>query len=491
MSRSDPARIIQSNSVQADSRADPLAGEDFTHDLLLALDRSRPRALRAQLEHQLREAIQEGRLAAGSALPPSRALASGLEISRSVVVEAYGQLVAEGYLEARTGSATRVRSYPSGAPATDEHRDEASGRFQFRSGLPDAASFPRHAWLRHYRSVLSSDMAAAFGYPPAQGESELRVALSSYLARVRAVRTTPDQMLICGGFSQGLVLICRALGARGATRVAVEDPCFSMHRRLIRAAGLEPVPVRVDREGIDVSRLAELAVDAALVAPAHSYPTGVVLSSARRAKLVEWARRTGALVIEDDYDAEFRYDRAPIGALQGLAPARVVYGGTASKTLSPALRLGWLAAPADLVGELVRAKFHEDLASEALSQRTLARFIEEGGFARHLRRVRPIYRRRRDELIRSLAEHLPEAGATGVPAGLQLFIRLPEGLRDADVQQAARARGVHVEPTTRHWADRDPPFQALLIGFGAIHESAIEGGVQRLAAAIRSLGREI
>ncbi len=463
------------------------AEQDFKLELPLELDRSRPRELRVQLEHQLREAIQHGRLAAGSALPPSRALAAGLELSRSVVVEAYAQLVAEGYLESRRGSATRVRAGQPGLAARRPRGQGSPGAFQFRSGLPDPRTFPAPVWLRHYRAALQSDIDGGLGYPRPQGESELRVALADYLARVRAVRTTPERLIVCGGFTQGLALICRALRSRGARRIAVENPCFSMHRTQIRASGIEPVPVPVDGDGIDVSRLAESDVDAVLVAPAHSYPTGVALSPERRGRLLDWVRSEHALVIEDDYDADFRYDRAPIGALQGLGPEHVIYGGTVSKTLSPALRLGWIAVPEHLLGELVRVKFQDDIATEAIGQRTLARFIEAGDLTRHLRRVRPIYRDRRKTLVAALEEHLPGSRVTGVPAGLQVFVALDERLDEAELLRAAGARGVYVEQTARHWADRRAPFPALLIGFGTVHESSIEAGVQRLAEAVRSV----
>ncbi len=465
----------------------PEAEQDFKLELPLELDRSRPRELRVQLEHQLREAIQQGRLAAGSALPPSRALAAGLELSRSVVVEAYAQLVAEGYVEARRGSATRVRAGQPGLGARRPRGQGSAGAFQFHSGLPDPRTFPAPVWLRHYRAALQSDIDGGLGYPTPQGESELRVALADYLARVRAVRTTPERLIVCGGFTQGLALICRALRSRGARRIAVENPCFSMHRTQIRASGIEPVAVPVDGDGIDVSRLAESDVDAVLVAPAHSYPTGVALSPERRGRLLDWARSEHALVIEDDYDADFRYDRAPIGALQGLGPEHVIYGGTVSKTLSPALRLGWIAVPEHLLGELVRVKFQDDIATEAIGQRTLARFIEAGDLTRHLRRVRPIYRDRRETLVAALEKHLPGSRVTGIPAGLQVFVVLDERLDEAEVLRAAGARGVHVEQTARHWADRRAPFPALLIGFGTVHESSIEAGVQRLAEAVRSV----
>lgn len=481
--------IIQTNPGDVlDGERAPVS-DGFQPDMLLAIDRSRPRELRAQLEHHLREAIYTRRLAPGSPLPPSRALATQLQIARSVVVEAYSQLRAEGYLEARQGSGTRVRADGARshrAPAASRSRI-ASATLQFHSGVPDPATFPRRAWLRHYREVVTTQPDSAFGYPEPQGAIELRAALAAYLARVRAVRTTPEQMLICGGFSQALVLLCRALALRGATRIAVEDPCFSMHRRLIRAAGLDPVPVPVDADGIDVCDLSRRSVSAVLVAPAHTYPTGTVLSSDRRVALLQWAQDNDTIVIEDDYDAEFRYDRAPIGSLQGLDPAHVVYGGSASKTLSPSLRLGWLAAPGALIADVLRAKFVDDIATETLGQLTLARFIERGDLTRHLLRVRPIYRRRRDQLIAALARHLPEARVVGAAAGLHLLVQLPPHLREEDVAAAARDRGVHVEGAARHYADRRHAPPSLLIGYGKIHDTAIEEGITRLSAAVHAL----
>ena len=463
---------------------------EFPADLLVELDRSRPRTLRAQLERGLRQAIARRSLAPGTALPPSRVLAAELGLSRSLVVGAYEQLVIEGYLEARQGSGTRVR-----APGFDTREAGAGpgdspywpvplgydGKIS-RSGLPDPGLFPRNEWLRHYRDALQELPDLGLLYPPPRGVPELRTALAAYLGRVRGVRASPDQVVICGGFSQGLNLLCRALGKRGVTRIAVEDPCFAFHRRIIDAAGLEPVPVPVDDDGIQVAALAGLDVSAVLLSPAHSYPTGVALSANRRVQLVEWARAADALVIEDDYDAELRYDRLPVGALQGLDPDRVVYGGSVSKVLSPALRLGWLVAPPELAGDIIVTRMLEDFAPEALGQLTLARFIDSGGFARHLRKVRPIYRARRDRLLAALEAHLPEMQPSGEAAGLHLLLRLPGG-RDPDAFASAAARyDVHLEDATWHWAQRCDAPATLLVGYGAQREHALVSGIEKLAA---------
>jgi GntR family transcriptional regulator/MocR family aminotransferase len=506
---------LNTQTNQADGTAAAGVPEPgFAPDLLIGIDRGR-RDLRAQLERGLRDAIQDGRLPVGTVLPPSRTLARELSLARSVVVEAYSQLAAEGYLHSRQGSATRVRAARSDPPhhrnAASEQPSSVSDIFQTSlpdqgsfdtptqrhgrgirltsGGLPDPASFPRQAWLRHYRAVLTDQPDASFRYPQPQGTFELRQALAGHLGRVRAVRTTPDQLLICSGFAQGLSLVCGVLRSRGVTAVAVEDPCFSYHRRLIRAAGLQPIHVRVDEEGLDVAELADRAVGAVLLSPAHSYPTGAVLSADRRAQLLDWARTADALIIEDDYDAEFRYDRTPIGTLQGLAPDHVIYGASTSKILTPALRLGWLVVPEHLLGDLLAAKALHDLGTETFGQLTLARFVESGDLGRHLRRMRPVYHARRDALVDAFATHLPDAAPAGVAAGLHLFIRLPQDCDEGALVQAAARHGLHVEGAARHWADPRAAPPALVIGYGALHETGAARCVAALAAAYADCAR--
>jgi GntR family transcriptional regulator/MocR family aminotransferase len=460
-------------------------------DLLVRIDRGAGKGLRAQLEQELRQGIQEGRLAAGVPLPATRVLARQLGLARSVVVEAYSQLAADGYLETRQGSGTRVRATerPAGVAARRSRTHWGRGlTAQFVNGIPDPASFPRRAWQRHYRAVLQALPDTSLRYPEPQGALELRDALCAYLGRVRGVTTTPEHMLICGGFSQGLVLVCRALRARGAERLAIEDPCFGFHRHLVANAGLEPVPVPVDEHGIDTDALERIDAAGVFVSPAHSYPTGAVLAPERRVALIDWARRTGGIVVEDDYDAEFRYDRSPVGALQGLASELVVYGGSTSKTLSPMLRLGWLAVPGGLIDDLLREKFLDDMATGTLEQLALARFVDSGDLTRHLRRVRPLYRRRRDTALSALAAHLPAAAPRGVAAGLHVYVDLPDGCDERDLVRRAGAHGVLVEGAAWHWArPRDAP-PALVLGYGALSEQAIERGIRALGAAWSDAG---
>jgi GntR family transcriptional regulator/MocR family aminotransferase len=465
------------------TRSNSLGREGFPADLLVTLEGSGKRGLRERLEHELRAAVQGGRLAPGTRLPPSRTLASDLGVSRTVVVEAYGHLVADGYLEARQGSGTHVGAGAAAWAPRPEPRLERTPIAQFIGGLPDPAHFPRREWQRHYRAALDTLPDAALGYPGPHGALPLRTALSSYLRRVRGVVGEPERMLVTTGFTQALVLVCRALRARGVEAMAVEDPCFGFHRQAIEAAGLRAVPVPVDEDGIDVGALEGLNAGAALVAPAHSYPSGAVLSAARRARLVAWARRCDGLIVEDDYDAEFRYDRAAVGALQGLAPDRVAYAGCASKTLSPALRLGWISPPDWLADDLAREKVYDDMGTGLLEQLALARLVERGGFTRHLRRVRPVYRRRRDTAVDAIAEFLPGATTRGVEAGLHVYVELPADCDEQRLVSAAREKGVLVEGGSWHWADPAWAPPSLVIGYGSMGEEAIRRGIALLGSA--------
>lgn len=461
-------------------------------DLLVQLDRSDGTPIRAQLERQLRDGIRHGRLHAGTRLPPSRRLAAQLGIARGVVVEAYAQLAAEGWVVARQGSGTRVAPGSAATPAAVEEEPwvfEEQWPHDFALGVPDIAAFPRTAWLAATRRVLRDMPDARLSHPDPRGASTLRRVLAAHLGRVRGVVTGADRMVICSGFWQGLGLVCRALAARGGRRLAMEDPSFVFHRLIVERAGLEPVPIRVDAGGIRTDLLAAADADAVLVTPAHQSPTGVVLEPARRTALIAWAQEREAFVIEDDYDAEHRYDRGPVGALQGMAPERVVYGGTASKTLSPALRLGWLALPAELASAVALEKGFADAGSPVLEQLVLADLIERGELDRHLRRTRPAHCRRRDALAAALAEHLPDARLHGVAAGLHAAVELPAELDERAVVEAAAARGVRVEPMSTHRFTRAGAPPGLLLGYGAMTEQAIRRGIAELAAAVDDVRR--
>jgi GntR family transcriptional regulator / MocR family aminotransferase len=452
-------------------------------ELLVELDRAARRPLRAQLENGLREAVRTGRLPARARLPPSRALASDLDISRRLVLDAYAQLLAEGYLIARPGAGTYVAATAGVADEVPSQPPAHAPRFDFFPGAPELASFPRALWLRALREVLRSAPASAFAYPDGRGAGELRRALAAYLGRVRGVVAEPASIVVCAGATQGLALLGRALASRGTGAIAVEDPGLPAHRAVLSYAGLQVRGAVVDEEGVDVRALSSPVV---LTTPAHQCPTGVVLSPRRRAALIEWAR-AGGLVVEDDYDAEFRYDRAPVGALQGLAPDRVVYLGTVSKTLAPGLRLGWLVLPTSLIDAVVEAKLLHDLGSPTIEQLALARLIESATYDRHLRKARRRNRARRDALIAAVANSLPGAQVTGVSAGLHALVRLPRAFDAQRLLTQAAKHSLGVYPLTLHLIDPPPETDALVLGYANLSEPAIEEGVRRLAAALDEL----
>jgi GntR family transcriptional regulator / MocR family aminotransferase len=457
-------------------------------DLLISLDHSRP-SLKAQVEEQLRAAVRDERLAPGSALPSSRGLARELGVSRGVVVEAYSQLVAEGYLVTRPGGVTRVALAASpGAQALPTPVAERPPRFDFRPGGPDVSLFPRDAWLTSLRRSLRSAPDVRLDYGDPRGTPELRVALASYLGRVRGAACDPERVIVTSGMAQGLALLGRTLVARGGRRIAVEDPSSGPGREQLASTGLEPVPIAVDEEGLRAEELdAQGELDAVMITPAHQFPLGVVLSPARRALLAEWAAAADVLLLEDDYDAEYRYDRAPVGTLQGLAPERVLYAGSVSKTLAPGLRLGWMVAPERIAADLMAAKERDDLGTPVVEQLALADFLERGELDRHLRRTRGVYRRRRDALVAALAAELPDWEPTGIAAGLHLVALLPPSSDEAAVLAAARERGVALAGLSDHSVAPRPP--ALLLGYGRIAEPAIAAGVAELAAGYAAAGR--
>jgi GntR family transcriptional regulator / MocR family aminotransferase len=455
-------------------------GTSYGPELLIRLRDGRRRA---QLEDRLRELVRDGTLRAGSRLPSSRALAGDLEVSRRLVVEAYAQLLAEGYLVARHGAGTFVAATAGVADSVAPRPVPRAARFDFFPGAPDLASFPRALWLRALREALSSAPASAFAYPDTRGAPALRRALASYLRRVRGVVVEPDSIVICAGATQGLALLGRALAHRGVDRVGVEDPGLPVHRAVLAYAGLHVSGVPVDEEGIDVS-----AVDAptVLATPAHQFPTGVALSPRRRGALIQWAR-AGGLVIEDDYDAEFRYDRAPLAALQGLAPAHVAYLGTASKTLAPGLRLGWLVLPKSLLGAVIEAKLLDDFGASTVEQLALTWLLETNAYDRHLRKARRRNRQRRDALIAAVERDLPHARVSGISAGLHALVRLPQAVDVQRLAALARRRSLRVYPLTAHMLDPPAVTDSLVLGYGNLTEPAIDEGIRRLAEILEEI----
>lgn len=457
-----------------------MAGTDF---LQLDLGGVPHGSRTAWLADRLRGAIADGTLPAGSRLPATRMLADDLGLARGTVVEAYRRLSEEGLLVSNRGAGTSVADTPPApvspvAPSHDpEHRREA---FAISAGMPDLTSFPRAAWLRAERRVLATATSDELGYGDPQGARALRTALARWLARSRGVAVDPDRIIVTGGVTGALSLLAQVLRERGVTSIAVEDPGAEGNRRILDywMDGLLPVPV--DAHGLDVAALERSAAGAVLVTPAHQFPTGVVLSPQRRRELVAWADATGGLVIEDDYDSEYRYDRAPVRALHAMAPERIVHISSLSKVLAPALRLGWMIAPTGLHDDLVRKRWAIDLGSPALPQLALADLIESGALERHLRILRLRHRERRDAAVEAITRYLPGCRIDGIAAGLHLVVELPDHTDDRALADAAAHEGIAVQPLSRHRFVAGAP--GVVIGYGP-HPPA------RLAAAIRALGR--
>jgi GntR family transcriptional regulator / MocR family aminotransferase len=453
---------------------------------LLDLGEGRAGPLHARLSAALREAVRDGRLPPGSALPPSRDLAAELGCSRWVVTEAYAQLAAEGYVDGRVGSGTRVR--PLG-PAATGHLPPAPAstrvaRIDLAPGLPDLRAFPLGRWVAALRSVAAALPHAELGYPDPAGHPRLRQVLAEYLARVRGAQIDPADLTVCRGVTDATGRLCRALRAAGVGAVAVEDPGWHRLRETAAAAGLRVAPTPVDGRGLRVDGLdADPEVRAVIVTPTHQFPTGVVLAPERRAALLAWARRVDGLILEDDYDAEFRYDRRPVGTLQGTDRSRVALLGSLSKTLSPALGIGWMATPPAWTGPL-RAATGSQPGSSTLDQLTFASFLQSGAYDRHLRAARKRYRPRRDRLVRSLTERLPGARLLGVAAGLHLLVRLDDTVDCAAVVARAAVGGLRVADLATYRDRADAIGPGLVLGYGNLADGQVEEAVALLAAAV-------
>jgi GntR family transcriptional regulator / MocR family aminotransferase len=475
----------------ADSWVNSAAAPPSAFGTDLHLDLTGP-GLRAGLMDALREAVRSGRLVSGTRLPSYRSLAADLGIARNTVADAYAELVAEGWLTAQQGSGTRVarRAEPRrAAPAAPRIRPtRRHPRYSLLPGSPDLAQFPRKQWLAAARRALTATPHEALGCGDALGRVELRTVLADYLARARGVYAAPERVVICSGFHHGLMLMAQVLRARRVRAVAVESYGLDEHRDLLTAAGLRTTPLPVDERGTCTDELAGLrGVGAVLMTPSHQYPTGVALHPDRRAAAVGWARATGGLILEDDYDGEFRYDRQPVGALQGLDPERVVYFGSASKSLATGLRLAWMVLPEELIPEMVAAKGHRDWMSSALEQLTLAEFIDSGAYERNVRSMRLSYRRRRDQLVAALAERAPGIRVTGIAAGLHAVVELPKGTEHS-VVQAAAWQGLAVSGMAQFRYDaadsgRKLPAReqdALVVGYATPSDSAWAGALDAL-----------
>lgn len=454
-------------------------------ELLLPAAGAPARGRGRALQEALREAVRTGRLGAGTRLPSSRALAADLGVSRGLVTEVYEQLTAEGYLRSDRGSGTWVGGAARAAPpgVRDLAPRAPDVRVDFRPGTPDLSLFPRAAWGAAQRSVLAELAHRRLGYPDPRGLPELRAALASLLARRRGVVADPERLVVCSGVAQAATLMGFVLRARGIRTVGVEDPGSPEHGRLFAATGVDTAWLPVDGEGLEPGPLAASGVRAVVATPSHQFPSGIAYSARRRAELLDWARAVDGFVLEDDYDGDFRYDRAPVGALQGLDPERVAYAGSVSKSLAPGLRLGWMLVPGALLDEVVERKRTMDLGNPALDQAVLTRFVADGGYDRQLRRCQRAYRERRDALVAALGRHFPGSRVTGIAAGLHAIAHLPRDHGPTPALLArGRAAGVSVHPLEEYGTARPTDGTVrLVLGYAHLTPGEIALGVRLLA----------
>ena len=453
----------------------------------LTLELASDGPLTRRLVTALRDAVRDGSLSAGTALPPSRLLAAELGCSRWVVTEAYGQLVAEGYLQATTGAATTVREIggatplrPLGIPAA-----RPQPRYDLTPGVPDLAGFPRTRWLEAYRRAVLARPTGLMADRSPIGTIAARAVLTDYLVRTRQVREDPTQVAVTTGSGASVGWLSRVLAGIGHRRVGVEDPSWPGLRDAASRAGLAVVPIGVDQHGLRVADLDQHPdVRVVICTPAHQFPLGVPLSPDRRVELIKWAERVGGVIIEDDYDAEFRYDRSPVGSLQGMAPDRVVLVGSVSKTLGPMINLGWVIMPQWLIMRILAGDLDAGIGSSVFGLEAFATMISEGWYERHLRTTRTRLRSRRERLVAAATKMLPDCPLSGMPAGMHLVMKLPDAVDEAAVVRRAAAHEVGVVSLDRYRLEAEPT-AALVIGFGNLRDGCEAEAVERLAAAIR------
>ncbi|MBB4909715.1 aminotransferase-like domain-containing protein [Actinophytocola algeriensis] len=437
-----------------------------------------PGSGRTQLAHAIRAAIRDGRWRPGSVVPSTRALAADLGVARGTVTRVYADLAAEGYLRTSQGAPTRVAT-AGAAPLSSPDPAYTPGttrRWTLLAGRPDVSLFPRDQWLTSTRRVLTNAPHEIFGYGEQRGSLVLRTMLAAYLGRSRGVLADPARIVVVAGFTHAITVLGRAFADLGMTETAFEDPSIDRFRHFAAVAGQKVVGVPVDDEGLVVDRLSSPAV---VVTPAHQAPLGVTMAPGRRTALA----RSGAVIVEDDYDGEFRFDRQQVGALQALAPERVVYAGTASKTLAPSLRLGWLVLPRFLVDPVIAALESTGVQPPMLDQLALADLISSGAFDRHVRRCRLEYRARRDRLAAALPAHLTPRG---IPAGLALFVPL-SAAAEAAVPASAARHSLTIEPVSPHAIRTTDPSTGLMIGYAASSKASFGGALAALRGVLRDV----
>lgn len=462
----------------------------------IPIDRTLDMSLIRQVYEQIRTRILHGELVAGECLPPTRELASQLEVSRNVVVEAYEQLLAEGFIEGRQGSGTYVAE---GAYLEQQQKKEFLSFFEmhhlkeetndvidFRSGLPALDMFPRNTWGQIAKQVCADTSNSVFGYGYPEGRVELRHILSRYLKRTRGVHCHPDQLVITSGATQALSLITNLLLSSG-DKVIIEDPITNEIQTIFTSTGALLHPIPVDEQGMRTELIPLNEKPSFIfVTPSHQFPLGGALPIQRRIQLMQFARKVDCFIVEDDYDSEFRYEGAPINSLQGLDPDRVIYIGTFSKILSPALRLGYLILPPSITKRCKDLKWFTDLHTPSLQQLTMARFIDERHLERHIRKMKKIYKSRRDHVKKCLVEEFDtKVKISGDSTGLHLIVEFQSTVfTDQRVSTIMKEHKVKVYPVELHTIQKGKHQNKIILGYGNLSKEEIQVGIHRLKQAL-------
>ncbi|MFP3390394.1 PLP-dependent aminotransferase family protein [Brevibacillus sp. SIMBA_040] len=465
--------------------------------LWMSIDREKPMSLIRQLYTEIRTKILQGEITTGYKLPSTRSLATELQVSRNVVVEAYDQLLAEGYIESTQGSGYFVasgtyleqhaRNRKQAELQPQNTGEEAEPCIDFRSGVPALELFPRTAWGKMVQRVCQEAPASAFGYGRPEGQPELREVLSRYLYRMRGVQCEPWQIVMTSGATQALSLIAKVLLFPGST-VQMEDPITHDIQTIFRSAGAAIQPVATDVHGMVMESLPKSPLTTpsfVFVTPSHQFPLGGTLPIQRRIQLIQHAREMDCYIVEDDYDSEFRYESAPISSIQGLAPDRVIYIGSFSKILSPGLRLGYLVLPPSLVKPYQEAKWFADLHTSTLDQLALGHFIEEGHLEKYINRVKKLYKKRRKCLTDALRQAFGEQVCIwGESAGLHIVVSFAGITFTHEHFAALEANGVRLYPVEEHAIIKGRHEDKVIIGYGNVSEEQIQEGISRMKSVL-------
>ncbi|MFP7175516.1 MocR-like pyridoxine biosynthesis transcription factor PdxR [Priestia filamentosa] len=466
--------------------------------LLIPINRTSDVSLIRQIYQYIREQILNGSLKSGDKLPSTRELSSNLNVSRNVTLSAYDQLMAEGFIVTRKGAGTFIaegtylgndKGYLHADISIQDNEIECNDIINFRSGIPALDFFPRKTWAKLSNIICYESSSSIFGYGVPEGRIELREVISQYLYKTRRVFCQPDQIIITTGAVQALALVSKLL-LSPEDEVLIEDPITNDIQKMFKSSGASLLPIPVDNNGIKTDLLPiKKKPKFVFFTPSHQFPLGGTLPAQRQIQLINYARKVDSYLVEDDYDSEFRYEHSPVSSIQGLAPERVLYIGSFSKILSPALRMGYLILPMHLVKECRKIKHYLDLHTPSLDQLTLAQFITKGHLERHILRMKRIYKKRRDYLITQLKKTFAESiNISGYSTGLHLIVEFRKLKFTKDmIQYILRKYSVKIYLVEDHTIEKGKHLNKVILGYGHLSEDEIKEGINRLCKALNSI----